>query len=143
MRDASCAIVDLAGKCVPEPESCPRLWAPVCSCEGKTYANDCERLKAGAVLAHAGECKPDCTRLPDEWFACAADSDCVVVNGIGCCSCSMGGRQGAANGDAVANLERHRRLCCTGLACPAVMLCERGLQAVCENGKCALRSAKP
>ena len=48
-----------SGKCVPRPSSCPRLWAPQCCCDGKTYANDCERLRAGAAFSHKGECKKD------------------------------------------------------------------------------------
>jgi hypothetical protein len=60
----------------------------------------------------------------------------MVVDGIGCCSCTMGGEQTAMRTDKVQDAERVRRLCCDDIACPAVVLCEPGLEAVCEDGMC-------
>lgn len=58
LRDATCSIIDLAGVCVPRPpgDVCITLFDPVCGCDGVTYSNDCERIKAGATLAHPGAC---------------------------------------------------------------------------------------
>jgi hypothetical protein len=44
------------GTCETTPLTCPRLWDPVCGCDATTYANDCERLRAGVSLDHTGEC---------------------------------------------------------------------------------------
>ncbi len=44
------------GTCVPRPVSCPILEDPVCGCDGTTYTNDCERLRAGAALDYPGAC---------------------------------------------------------------------------------------
>jgi hypothetical protein len=55
-RDATCSLIDPEGVCVPRREVCFTLFAPVCGCDGVTYSNDCERIKAGATLAHPGEC---------------------------------------------------------------------------------------
>jgi hypothetical protein len=45
-----------SGTCKAEPEECIALYKPVCGCDGKTYGNDCERLRAGTQLAHDGKC---------------------------------------------------------------------------------------
>lgn len=49
----SCAS-DAVGTCVPTPEDCPESAEPVVGCDGLQYANDCERLAAGARLATEG-----------------------------------------------------------------------------------------
>lgn len=56
LRDASCQIADLGGRCVTEPEACAAVVAPVCGCDGVTYTNDCARIGAGATWHHAGPC---------------------------------------------------------------------------------------
>ncbi len=52
-----CNVPDVGGTCTEVPEVCPRLMAPVCGCNGVTYANDCERLRAGAAKDRDGECE--------------------------------------------------------------------------------------
>lgn len=66
----SCKGADLQGICRPRPEACPRDFRPVCGCDGKTYPNDCERLKAGAQKAHDGECRRD-------YGGCSGNGDCA------------------------------------------------------------------
>jgi hypothetical protein len=48
------------GSCTPVPDDCPELEQPVCGCDGTTYANDCERRRAGARLLHHGPCQTGC-----------------------------------------------------------------------------------
>lgn len=51
-----CNVADLSGTCVKVPATC-KGKAEVCGCDGKTYDNVCELLKAGAHEAHKGACK--------------------------------------------------------------------------------------
>jgi hypothetical protein len=52
-----CNVADLAGVCVKVPATCKKGGAKVCGCNGTTYANRCELLKAGVPEAHKGACK--------------------------------------------------------------------------------------
>ncbi len=51
-----CNVADLAGVCVVVPATCPTQGPPICGCDGKTYANECELMKAGAKPAKRGAC---------------------------------------------------------------------------------------
>ncbi|MBI4585546.1 MAG: hypothetical protein HY717_16145 [Planctomycetes bacterium] len=52
----ACGGADLPGECVSLPADCPQIYEPVCGCDGQTYSNDCERLKAGVQKNHDGPC---------------------------------------------------------------------------------------
>ncbi|MBI5506327.1 MAG: hypothetical protein HY899_16145 [Deltaproteobacteria bacterium] len=54
----SCEIVDAQGLCVPAPGACPEVFMPVCGCDGATYGNQCELIRAGVALDHRGHCGP-------------------------------------------------------------------------------------
>ena len=54
--EGQCKAEDAAGTCDKAPAFCMRVSRPVCGCNGKTYANDCERQKAKVQLDHAGAC---------------------------------------------------------------------------------------
>jgi Kazal-type serine protease inhibitor domain len=51
-----CSTADLGGACVSVPETCPKGGQQVCGCDGKTYANECEIMKAGVAPDHKGAC---------------------------------------------------------------------------------------
>jgi Kazal-type serine protease inhibitor-like protein len=51
-----CGAFDRSGTCTRIPRICPRIFKPVCGCNGKTYANDCVRQAAGVSLRHPGKC---------------------------------------------------------------------------------------
>jgi hypothetical protein len=44
------------GACRQKPAICADIFAPVCGCDGKTYANDCERQAAGVSQSAQGAC---------------------------------------------------------------------------------------
>jgi hypothetical protein len=52
-----CNVADAKGTCAKVPGFCQKIYRQVCGCNGKTYANDCERQRARVHLDHAGACK--------------------------------------------------------------------------------------
>jgi hypothetical protein len=52
-----CDAADLQGVCVPVGDACPSVWAPVCGCDGVTYASDCERQRHGVQRRREGACE--------------------------------------------------------------------------------------
>jgi Kazal-type serine protease inhibitor domain len=59
--EGQCAAADAPGKCDKAPTFCMRVSRPVCGCNGKTYANDCERQRVRVQLDHVGACKKETT----------------------------------------------------------------------------------
>ncbi len=83
---------DAAGTCVlPEVRVCDGALAPVCGCDGMTYASDCARRNAGVAKAHDGACPPaTCGRVGDpecpEGFYCElAGNTCGGSGETGAC----------------------------------------------------------
>lgn len=70
----TCDIADNVGVCVdvPLPGDCPRLWAPVCGCDGRTYANRCRAAAAEVQIDHKGRCEPI-------GACCLYDSTCIMA----------------------------------------------------------------
>ncbi len=52
----TCGQPDAAGTCIEVRPFCTREYRPVCSCDGTTYGNDCDRKANKAALDHPGEC---------------------------------------------------------------------------------------
>src|SRR5436305_1874915 len=70
-----CNTADLAGTCVAVPATCQEAGPKVCGCDGITYANECQLLKAGVRAAKQGEC-----RAKEEPKACKDNADCTGTN---------------------------------------------------------------
>jgi Kazal-type serine protease inhibitor domain len=53
---ALCGAADQTGTCKRRPWFCTKIFKPVCGCNDKTYANDCERRAAGVGKVKDGAC---------------------------------------------------------------------------------------
>ena len=52
----TCFFSDAFGTCTRVPLFCPKIFLPVCGCDGKTYPNDCVRQSARVSKSHDGRC---------------------------------------------------------------------------------------
>ena len=76
-----CGFADGMGTCMPRPDICSSLFAPVCGCDGTTYSNLCVAHSSGVDSAADGACTPppgDCRTT-----GCAPGSYCAECRGIG------------------------------------------------------------
>lgn len=53
---SSCGLADQAGTCAQMTQMCPKIFAPVCGCDGVTYSNACIAAGAGVSVASTGSC---------------------------------------------------------------------------------------
>ncbi len=52
-----CSSPDATGTCVKAPDFCMRVSRPVCGCNGKTDANECDARHAKVAIDTPGACK--------------------------------------------------------------------------------------
>ena len=78
---------------------------------------------------------------PYDFFWCAKDDDCAVVDQIGCCSCREGGAQTAITAWRRDDLRKFLKSACRPLdqqVCVQVNLCRKHGTARCVDRRCRL-----
>jgi len=68
------------GICAAPPVSCPDIWAPVCSCDGKTYPSGCVATSQGKNIDYSGVCQGSDVTCSDN-TVCPADDYCQKSTG--------------------------------------------------------------
>jgi hypothetical protein len=83
LATGACATVDPSGVCTTKPTSCSPTVNAVCGCDGKTYANDCERQVAGVSRWAAGVCSDAaCPAAPPQSGATCTPANIACVYSI-------------------------------------------------------------
>lgn len=112
-----CGAADAEATCKPRPEDCIELYAPVCGCDQKTYANSCIANAAGTGILGSGACEPSSV---DEDPSCYSPTKNLA-------HAYEAGAQGCACDD-----EEDADVCVQGVA----LICEQGAWQAVEDGPC-------
>jgi hypothetical protein len=84
------AVGQHSGSCMPRPEQCSDISAPVCGCDGASYGNPCKAALAGVAIARYGECPEPSSCLYDG-EPHAVGSSYPAADGCNTCSCQGDG----------------------------------------------------
>ncbi len=85
-----CGAADASSTCKKRPQVCNEIFAPVCGCDGKTYASDCSAAAAGVGFSAQGECAtPGSCTIGNVVYADGA-TNIPAPDGCSTCSCAGG-----------------------------------------------------
>jgi hypothetical protein len=119
----------------PRPRSWRRATLFACGLTAILVAASLFSLEPESLHVKRVDVPPDIAR-------CAADTECVLVDRIGCCPCRSGGARWAINKDAEQTLRRFLKHTCRGPAvCVQLNACRGDLVPACVDGRCSARVA--
>ncbi|MBK8172332.1 MAG: hypothetical protein IPK60_18580 [Sandaracinaceae bacterium] len=79
-----CGSSSTKGLCRDLPNGCPPVIAPVCGCDGNTYASSCDANSVGVDVAYNGDCSSTSSCGGFAGFVCAADEWCNYPSDAAC-----------------------------------------------------------
>ncbi len=98
---SDCGVADQTGTCQTKPQACDDVYAPVCGCDGKDHANECEAAAAGVGVMHTGKCDPNSSGTTcggKLGGTCQAGEFCAYELGAQCGAADQTGKCTAASG---------------------------------------------
>jgi hypothetical protein len=83
-RPDSCGEADEGGTCIAPPGACPRILAPVCGCDGRTYDNACEAQRQQVSVRASGACARVDAAAPPRDAGGGIGAPCGGFAGLAC-----------------------------------------------------------